>query len=146
MRVLLLFRGAPGCGKSTYIQEHGLADYTLSADTIRMQCSSPILDAGGDWAISQKNDKVVWDMLFQMLELRMQAGCLTVIDATNSKTAEMNRYKALAKQYRYRTYLIDMTDLSIEECKRRNAQRAPIKRVPEEVIDKMYARFRHIMT
>lgn len=141
MRVLLLFRGAPGCGKSTYIQEHGLADYTLSADTIRMQCSSPILDVDGDWAISQKNDKVVWDMLFQMLELRMQAGCLTVIDATNSKTAEMNRYKALAKQYRYRTYLIDMTDLSIEECKRRNAQRAPIKRVPEEVIDKMYARF-----
>nr|DAG50220.1 MAG TPA: RNA ligase [Caudoviricetes sp.] len=141
MRVLLLFRGAPGCGKSTYIKEYGLADYTLSADTIRMQCSSPVLDVDGDWAISQKNDKVVWDMLFQMLELRMQAGCFTVIDATNSKTTEMNRYKALAKQYRYRTYLIDMTDLPIVECKRRNAQRAPIKRVPEEVIDKMYARF-----
>ena len=37
MRVLLLFRGAPGCGKSTYIHENGLDSYTLSADTIRMQ-------------------------------------------------------------------------------------------------------------
>lgn len=141
MRVLLLFRGAPGCGKSTYIHENGLADYTLSADTIRMQCSSPVLSTSGDVSISQKNDKIVWDMLFQMLELRMQAGCLTVIDATNSKTSEMNRYKAMAKQYRYRIYVIDMTTLPIDECKRRNAQRPPIKRVPDSVIDKMYTRF-----
>ena len=121
MRVLLLFRGAPGCGKSTYINENGLAPYALSADTIRMQCSSPVLATSGEVSISQKNDKVVWDMLFQMLELRMQAGCLTVIDATNSKTSEMNRYKAMAKQYRYRIYVIDMTALPIAECKRRNA-------------------------
>lgn len=44
MRVLLLFRGAPGCGKSTYIHENGLDSYTLSADTIRMQYSSPHSD------------------------------------------------------------------------------------------------------
>lgn len=29
MRVLLLFRGAPGCGKSTFIDEHGLRPYAL---------------------------------------------------------------------------------------------------------------------
>ena len=34
-----------------------------------------------------------------------------------------------------------MTDLSIEVCKARNVQREPLKRVPEEAIDKMYARF-----
>lgn len=38
MRTLLLFRGAPGCGKSTYIKEHDLEKYTLSADTIRLMC------------------------------------------------------------------------------------------------------------
>lgn len=142
MRVLLLFRGAPGCGKSTYIHENGLDSYTLSADTIRMQYSSPIQTKDGSVQISAKNDSVVWSLLFQMLELRMQSGCFTVIDATNSKTEEMNRYKALAKQYRYRVYLIDMTDLPIEECKRRNGNRAPLKQVPEEAIDKMYARFK----
>ena len=39
------------------------------------------------------------------------------------------------------TPCIDMTDLSIEVCKARNVQREPLKRVPEEAIDKMYARF-----
>lgn len=39
-------------------------------------------------------------------------------------------------------FCIDMTDLPIDECKRRNACRIPLKRVPEEVIDKMYSRFR----
>lgn len=141
MRTLLLFRGAPGCGKSTYIKTHGLEPYALSADTIRLQCSSPVQLVTGGTGISQKNDKLVWDMLFKMLECRMQAGCFTVIDATNSKTTEMNRYKALAKQYRYRIYVVDMTDLPIAECKRRNANREESKRVPEAVIDKMYARF-----
>ena len=141
MRTLLLFRGAPGCGKSTYIKKHGLEQYTLSADTIRMQCSSPVQLVNGSIGINQRNDKLVWTMLFQMLECRMQAGCFTVIDATNSKTAEMNRYKTLAKQYRYRVYIVDMTDLPIEECKRRNTQREPFKRVPEDAIDKIYARF-----
>lgn len=71
----------------------------------------------------------------------MQNGEFTVIDATNSKTAEMNKYKDLAKNYRYRIYCIDMTDVPIEEAKRRNAGREELKRVPDEVIDKMYARF-----
>ena len=58
MRVLLLFRGAPGCGKSTYIHENGLDSYTLSADTIRMQYSSPIQTKNGSVQISAKNDSV----------------------------------------------------------------------------------------
>ena len=73
----------------------------------------------------------------------MKNGDFTVIDATNSKTVEMNRYKDLAAKYRYRMYIIDMTDLPIEECKRRNASRPMLKRVPEEAIDKMYSRFKN---
>ena len=71
----------------------------------------------------------------------MQSGEFTVVDATNSKTTEINQYKVLAKKYRYRIYIIDMTDVPIVEVKRRNAGRIPLKQVPESVIDKMYARF-----
>lgn len=141
MRTLLLFRGAPGCGKSTYIKEHNLDQYVLSADTLRLMCQSAQETPAGQMEISPQNDDVVWEMLFKLLEVRMSHGEFTVIDATNSKTVEMNRYKNLAKQYRYRMYVIDMTDLPIEECKRRNAQREWLKRVPEAAIDKMYARF-----
>lgn len=135
MRTLLLFRGAPGCGKSTYIKEHNLEQYVLSADTLRLMCQSAQETPAGQMEISPQNDDVVWEMLFKLLEVRMSHGEFTVIDATNSKTVEMNRYKNLAKQYRYRMYVIDMTDLPIEECKRRNAQREWLKRVPEAAID-----------
>ena len=36
MRILLILRGAPGCGKTTYIKDHRLIPYTLSFDNIRM--------------------------------------------------------------------------------------------------------------
>lgn len=141
MRVLLLLRGSAGVGKSTWIEKNGLKQYTLSADDIRMLCASPELTLDGSVGISQKNDGVVWKTLFTLLETRMQKGEFTVIDSTNSKTSEMNRYKKLCDTYRYRIYCVDFTDVPIEEVKRRNANREPLKRVPENVIDNMYARF-----
>lgn len=141
MRVLLLMRGAMGSGKSTWIQEQGLKPYTLCADDIRLLCQSPVLDINGTQKISQKNEKIVWSTLFNILETRMKRGEFTVIDATNTKTSEMNRYKDLAKKYRYRIYCVDMTDVPIEVAKSRNAGRDPIKFVPEEAIDRAYSRF-----
>ena len=141
MRILLLLRGSAGCGKSTWIEQNGLKPYTLSADDIRLLCQSPIMQVDGTEGISQSNDNLTWKTLFNLLETRMQKGEFTVIDATNSKTSEMNRYKEMCNTYRYRIYCVDFTDIPIEEVKRRNANREPLKRVPDEAIDKMYSRF-----
>lgn len=141
MRILLLLRGSAGCGKSTWIKKNGLKPYTLSADDIRLLCQSPIMQVDGTEGISQANDNVTWKTLFNLLEVRMQKGEFTVIDATNSKTSEMNRYKEMCNTYRYRIYCVDFTDIPIDEVKRRNANREVLKRVPEEAIDKMYSRF-----
>ena len=142
MRVLLLLRGSAGCGKSTWIEQNGLKPYTLCADDIRLLCSSPVLTVSGGEEINQANDNAVWRTLFKLLEVRMQNGEFTVIDATNSKTAEMNRYKELCSTYKYRIYCVDFTDIPIDIVKERNRNRLPeLKRVPESVIDKMYSRF-----
>lgn len=141
MRVLLLLRGSAGCGKSTWIEQNGLKNYTLCADDIRMLCSSPVMTVSGKEAINQANDNVVWGTLFKLLELRMQNGEFTVIDATNSKTSEMNRYKELCDAYKYRIYCVDFTDIPIEVTKERNRMRPEVKQVPDEAIEKMYARF-----
>lgn len=141
MRILLLLRGSAGCGKSTWIRENGLERYTLAADDIRLLCQSPLMLPDGTVGISQANDNIVWKTLFNILEVRMQRGDFTVIDATNSKTSEMNRYKEMCESYRYRIYCVDFTHIPIEEVKKRNAGREVYKRVPEEVIDTMYARF-----
>jgi len=141
MRTLLLLRGSPACGKTTWIKNNGLEQYALSADNIRLMCQNPMLLSDGKLGISQSNDKLVWKMLFQLLEARMERGEFTVIDATNSKTVEMNRYKDLAKSYRFRIFCVDFTDIPIEQCKRQNQLRNEYKQVPESVIDKMYSRF-----
>lgn len=142
MRVLLLLRGSAGCGKSTWIEQNGLKPYTLCADDIRLLCSSPTLNVNGEEEINQANDNTVWSTLFKLLEVRMQNGEFTVIDATNSKTSEMNRYKELCSSYKYRIYCVDFTDIPIDVVKERNRNRLPVmKRVPESAIDKMYSRF-----
>lgn len=141
MRILLLLRGSPGCGKTTWIEQHGLTQYALSADDIRLMCAGPTMMPDGKMAINPNNDNAVWATLFKLLEIRMQNGEFTVIDATNSKTSEMNRYKELCAAYKYRMYCVDFTDLPIEVVKERNRNRPELKRVPDEAIDKMYSRF-----
>ena len=131
MRVLLLFRGAPGCGKSTYIKEHGLEPYTLSADQMRMLYGGVTINKDGLPEIDQSLNNKAWGLLFDILEERMENGEFTVIDAVNSKTAEMNRYKELCEKYRYRCYCVDMTDVPVETVKERNKQRVSYKIVPE---------------
>ena len=142
MRILTLFRGAPASGKSTFIKDNNLEQYALSADNIRLLLQSPIMTSEGKYGVSQKNDKKVWELLFDILEQRMIRGEFVVVDATNSKTVELNRYKSMAETYRYRIICIDMTDIPIEVCKERNRNRKPdYKVVPDFVIDNMYARF-----
>ncbi len=141
MRVLLLLRGAPGCGKSTWIEQNGLKQYALSADDIRMMCAAPVMMSDGTYQVSMDSDKFVWDTLYKVLENRMRRGDFTVIDATNSKTSEMNKYKKLCQDYRYRIFCVDFTSVPIEVTKQRNAGRPEVKRVPDSAIDKMYSRF-----
>jgi len=142
LRILTLFRGAPASGKSTFIKDNNIEQYALSADNIRLLLQSPIMTSEGKYRVSQKNDKKVWELLFDILEQRMIRGEFVVVDATNSKTVELNRYKSMAETYRYRIICVDMTDIPIEVCKERNQNRKPdYKIVPDFVIDNMYARF-----
>lgn len=142
-RKICLLRGAPGAGKSWFIKEHHLEQYTLSPDNIRTMCSSIELQPDGKFRISQNqiNEKVVWEVLFKLLEHRMERGEFTVIDATCSKTADINQYKQLADQYRYRMYIVDFTDIPLETCLKQNKMRPEYKHVPEEAIRNIYARF-----
>lgn len=136
MRNLFILRGAPASGKSTWIQQNELEPYTISTDGLRLMYQSPITTQDGDFAISQNHDKEVWGMLMELLERRMENGELVIIDATHYKSNLINRYKDLVSKYRYRVNVVDFTQVSVEELKRRNATRG-FRKVPEDVIDKM---------
>lgn len=143
MRTLLLMRGAPGSGKTSWVKEHHLEDYTLSPDDIRVLCSSTELQPTGEFKISQDrdNEKQVWDILFKLLEYRMSKGEFTVIDATCSKTKDIQQYKDLASQYRYRMFIVDFTDIPLDVCLKQNKMRPEVKQVPQKAIENIYARF-----
>ena len=143
MRTLLLTRGAPGSGKSFWIKEHNLQKYTICPDELRTLCSSMELKSDGTFRITQEqeNEKKVWNILFEILEHRMSRGDFTVIDATASKTKDIQQYKDLAEHYRYRMYIVDFTDIPIEVCLKQNKMRPEEKWVPEEAIKNIYARF-----
>ena len=139
MRNLFILRGAPASGKSTWIKENNLEPYTLSTDEIRLMYQSPVTDIEGNRCISQNHDTAVWRLLFDLLEQRMSRGEFVIVDATHYKSSLISRYKDLVSKYRYRVNVVDFSDVSEEECLKRNSNRDEFKRVPEEVIKKMYA-------
>jgi predicted kinase len=131
MRDLILLRGAPGSGKSTWVKEHHLEPYTVSSDQVRLMVSCPEADPQyGDPHIPQRNDQTVWQFIEQVVELRMRMGQFIVLDAQN---IHPSRWKKLAELYRYRIYVKEF-DVPVDECLRRNAQRPVLQRVPEHVI------------
>lgn len=139
MRTLVILRGLPGSGKSYFCRKHKWEEYTLCPDTFRLMLSSPNLDIEGNFAISQKVSAAAFSMLYTVLEKRMQNGDFTVIDATSIKRKDLNKYKELATQYKYRVYCIDFTKMPIKTVKNGNNLRKGTSRyVPEFVIDRMY--------
>ena len=137
MRMLMLLRGLPASGKSTFIDNHKLRDYTVSSDNMRQLLGSNELQVDGTFGINQNVSKAMWGLLYDVLERRFQQGAFTVLDSTNIKTADMQKVNKLAKQYRYRVYCVDFTDVSVEECIRRDKERPEHKQVGEFVIRRM---------
>ena len=137
MRTLLLLRGIQASGKSTWIKENNLEPYTLSADNIRLNIANPVLLEDGSYEISQKYNKVTWELLYKYLEMRMQNGDFTIIDATHSDLKLLNKYKDLANTYKYTMYCLEF-DVPLEEALKRNKERDNYKYVPERVIERTY--------
>ena len=137
MRKLFVLRGAMASGKSTFIKNNNLEDYTLNPDKIRLMYNSPEMTVNYNEMIPQFNNKKVWNLLFQILEDRMRKGELTFIDAMHVYSDDLSIYKKMSEKYRYRLYIIDFTDIEYEELLIRNNQREIKKWVPEETIKRV---------
>ena len=99
MRDLILMRGAPGSGKSTWIAQNGLEWYTIASDNVRMMWSQPVPEPEtGEPTIRLWNENQVWDNIEAMIEYRMKNGQFIVLDAQNMKP---QRWIKLAEKYRY---------------------------------------------
>ena len=137
MRYLILLRGIPGSGKSTFISDK-YKDFVISPDQLRILTTGIKYNKEGKAYIPQDKNSMVWQLTYSLMQERMNEGSLIIIDATHTTKASMDTYKKYAKMYRYKTIVIDFSDLSLEEIKKRNRQRQIYKQVPDEVIERMY--------
>lgn len=133
MKKLLLLRGAPASGKSTFIKNNNLEPYVISSDNLRLMVAGLSMDLDGNMKTSQDLDRKVWEFLGEILDERMRYGATTVIDATHNSTKSFRKYKPLAEKYGYKVYCITFT-APIKELMARNAARPAYKVVPPDCI------------
>lgn len=143
MRKLLILRGAPGSGKSTWVKAKKIEEYTISSDKIRyMLGSSEFLIDSETYAPAPSMGKKVWETLFNILEIRLANGEFTVVDATNTKASEIRKYAELGKKYRYDVYCVDFSDVPDEVCRERNRSRPVPQVIPDEAVNKFLERLK----
>lgn len=139
MRYLVFLRGIPGSGKSTFVRENNLTPYAISSDRVRILLKPPVLSIAGMFMLSQKINPRVWGLIYSVMKCRMEDGDFTVLDATNAGNADISKYRKLVKDYRYRAFCVDFSDVPLEIAKKRNMKRPAYEIVPETVIDEMYS-------
>lgn len=144
MKILFLLRGCPGAGKSTFIKQNNLTNYTLDIDELSLKCAVPMFNPEimFDTEKMKEFKKYVSDTaknyLLEHIETRMQNNETIIVDGVHDKQENIERYYALLHKYQYEVYCIDFSDVPLKKCKLQNRMRVRRKWVPEEKIDKRY--------
>ena len=142
MRKLIILRGAPGSGKSTFIKNQGLSGYTIASDTIRSCLNGITMTEDGLITVNQKNSVKVWKHIENLLSSKMSKGEFVILDATFQKKNSFIMPIKLANKHRYEVMCVDFSKVPIDEAKRRNKCREFYNQVPDTVIDSAYENFK----
>jgi predicted kinase len=140
MRIIVLLRGAPGAGKSTFIRQQGLEAYAFSPDTLRLLMGGVVMSAMGRIGINNDIDKKVWQEVERLLNEKMGRGEFIVFDATFQHTRDFHLPVKLAHRHRYQVYCVDFSAVPLTVAIAQNAGRETYKYVPPDVIERAYAR------
>jgi len=141
MKILLLTRGAPGAGKTTYLRAHGLHRYVVSPDQIRCEIGGVYETDKGVQERGYFNEQDVWKRVYGDIRERMQLKEPVVVDATFQNLRDFKTPFSLAKLHNYEVHIIDFTSVPEMVAQERNAQRSGWQHVPPNVISNAYIKF-----
>lgn len=133
MQQLLVLKGLPGSGKSTFARKWVLEDpehrIRVNRDDIRRML-------GPYWIPSRENlvTLIEKQSIFSALEQKYSV----IVDATNFRPPVI---KELADIYNCEWVVKDFTDVPIETCIERDKNRPVEEQVGEEVIRNMYNKY-----
>jgi predicted kinase len=111
---LVVLVGITGSGKSTFARTHFAPTQVLSSDTFRAM----VADDEND----QSASPAAFDALHHVAGLRLRAGRLTIVDATNVQPYSRAALIRVAREHDVLPVAI-VLDVSVEECWRRTQQR-----------------------
>lgn len=120
---LVLLLGASGSGKSTFARRHFAPTEVVSSDA----CRAMVSDDEND----QSASAAAFEVLHLIVDKRLEAGRLVVVDATNVRPEARKPLLAIAKKHHVFTIAIAF-DLGDKLCNKRNEQRED-RKVPPHV-------------
>lgn len=143
-KVLLLLVWAPWSGKSTFVNQNGLEDYTISMDKYRLLIWEVKLSLDNhSWEeVAQDYNAKVAEVFWEHLEERMSKWLFTVVDNTNVAEWLYKDYHELASKYGYTIFFKPFpkdVDTLIQINKKRGS-----KEVNETVIKLMVEKYDNI--
>lgn len=140
MKKIILTKGLPASGKSTWAKEQVNNDKgaykRISKDDLRA-----MLDAGNH---TKANESFILEIRDWLIIEALKRGKHVIVDDTNLNPIHEQRIKDIAKKYNAIVEIKDFTGISLEECIKRDSTR--INSVGKDVIIKMYNRYLRPLT
>lgn len=134
---LYIFRGLPGCGKSTKAREmqRDMGGRVVERDEIRYMLYGRYTDC---------DENLVTNVQHRLIEEGLRMGENVFVSDMNLRNQYVQSLYAIAWKHEVQVCVVDMTDTDVGTCLARNAdprRRVQGKKVPEEVIISNYERF-----
>lgn len=133
---LYITRGYPASGKTTWAQQMARWSDTvsLSRDDLRWE----LFDRGGK--LDAAEEATITRVHKERVAAALKAGFGVIVDDTNLRAKTARNWANLARDLGA-GYFVQDFPVDVDECIRRNAQRADAYRVPEEVIRNFAQRY-----